>query len=193
MAEYTLSANEQKIIDAVSIPQYYNDQVVSRRQGFRRISPERPSGICPFHDDTDPSFHFWKEKKIYRCFGCGATGNVIGMHIRWMKEEYGRYMDKTTAIKELADMYGVELELDEKGNMKQESVFDIAKRNLLSSSDKPKGKMTVSEFRTFNNQIKGQLSRMSFADGSRASQMYYKLDLMLSSYLAEEKAKGLKS
>ena len=34
-------------------------------------------GVCPFHDDHSPSMSVSKEKQIYTCFSCGATGNVI--------------------------------------------------------------------------------------------------------------------
>ena len=34
-------------------------------------------GICPFHDDHSPSMSVSKDKQIYKCFVCGATGNVF--------------------------------------------------------------------------------------------------------------------
>lgn len=34
-------------------------------------------GVCPFHDDNHPSMSVSKEKQIYTCFSCGATGNVF--------------------------------------------------------------------------------------------------------------------
>ena len=34
-------------------------------------------GVCPFHDDHSPSMSVSKEKQIYTCFSCGATGNVF--------------------------------------------------------------------------------------------------------------------
>ncbi len=33
-------------------------------------------GVCPFHDDNNPSMSVSREKQIYRCFSCGASGNV---------------------------------------------------------------------------------------------------------------------
>ena len=33
--------------------------------------------VCPFHDDTNPSMSVSREKQIYRCFSCGASGNVF--------------------------------------------------------------------------------------------------------------------
>ncbi|OCN03677.1 hypothetical protein A4S06_04765 [Erysipelotrichaceae bacterium MTC7] len=34
-------------------------------------------GVCPFHDDHDPSMSVHVDKQIYRCFACGAGGNVF--------------------------------------------------------------------------------------------------------------------
>lgn len=34
-------------------------------------------GLCPFHKEKTPSFSVSQEKQIYKCFGCGETGNVI--------------------------------------------------------------------------------------------------------------------
>lgn len=34
-------------------------------------------GVCPFHDDHSPSMSVSSEKQIYKCFSCGATGNVF--------------------------------------------------------------------------------------------------------------------
>lgn len=34
-------------------------------------------GVCPFHEDHSPSMSVSDEKQIYKCFSCGATGNVF--------------------------------------------------------------------------------------------------------------------
>lgn len=34
-------------------------------------------GICPFHNDTRPSFYVSQPKQIYKCFACGKAGNVF--------------------------------------------------------------------------------------------------------------------
>lgn len=35
------------------------------------------AACCPFHDDADPSLHLNEEKRVFHCFGCGASGDVI--------------------------------------------------------------------------------------------------------------------
>ena len=34
-------------------------------------------GICPFHQDHSPSMSVSREKQLYKCFSCGAGGNVF--------------------------------------------------------------------------------------------------------------------
>ncbi|WZU03017.1 CHC2 zinc finger domain-containing protein [Erysipelothrix sp. D19-032] len=34
-------------------------------------------GVCPFHDDHDPSMSVSPDRQIYKCFVCGAAGNVF--------------------------------------------------------------------------------------------------------------------
>lgn len=34
-------------------------------------------GLCPFHDDTNPSFSVNPTNNLWQCFGCGAGGDVI--------------------------------------------------------------------------------------------------------------------
>ena len=42
-------------------------------------------GICPFHDDHDPSMSVSEEKKFFKCFVCEAKGNVISFVSKYEK------------------------------------------------------------------------------------------------------------
>jgi|GEM_PF-2926592 len=60
-------------------------------------------GLCPFHEDSQPSFYVDDERGFYHCFGCGAGGDVI----HFVMEMDGlSFMD---AVTELARQCGVEL------------------------------------------------------------------------------------
>ena len=45
-------------------------------------------GLCPFHDDHSPSMSVSKEKGIYTCFVCGATGNAITFVMNYENVSY---------------------------------------------------------------------------------------------------------
>jgi len=45
-------------------------------------------GVCPFHDDTNPSMSVSREKQIYRCFSCGASGNVFSFLMNYEHKEF---------------------------------------------------------------------------------------------------------
>ncbi len=34
-------------------------------------------GLCPFHEDTKPSFRVNTKKRAFHCFGCDAKGNAL--------------------------------------------------------------------------------------------------------------------
>ena len=76
------------------------------------------SGLCPFHNEKSPSFSVSQEKQIYKCFGCGESGNVITFV---MKNKNMNFID---AVKYLADRANILLE-DEK------RVNPIAKKKEL--------------------------------------------------------------
>lgn len=57
-------------------------------------------GLCPFHPDQNPSMSVSPKKKIFRCFSCGASGNVINFIQKFKKISYGE------AIREVAKMSG---------------------------------------------------------------------------------------
>ena len=192
---YVMSANEEKIVKELTIPEYYNQVIVPTRHSegrtdFREISDKRASGICPFHDDTDPSLHYWSNNNMFKCFGCGKAGSVVQMHMYWMADR-GQKIDKDTAIKQLGQLFGIELEYDEEGELKTESVFEIARRKFETDQYKDniynQRELTLGGFRTFNNQLKGSIENSPYITGEQAANLYYKLDLTLSAYLAEKK------
>ena len=39
------------------------------------------TGLCPFHNEKTPSFTVSDDKNFYHCFGCGAHGDVISLHV----------------------------------------------------------------------------------------------------------------
>ncbi len=61
-------------------------------------------GLCPFHNEKSPSFTVSKTKEIYKCFGCGKSGNAIGFLMELEKYSY------VEALRWLAQKYNIEIE-----------------------------------------------------------------------------------
>ena len=61
-------------------------------------------GVCPFHDDTNPSMSVSPDKQIYKCFSCGASGTVFNF---LMDYDNITFME---AVKKVADMGGVKVD-----------------------------------------------------------------------------------
>jgi len=60
-------------------------------------------GVCPFHDDTNPSMSVSPDKQIYKCFSCGASGNVFNFVMDY------EHLDFKGALSLLADKAGIKL------------------------------------------------------------------------------------
>lgn len=80
-------------------------------------------GVCPFHDDHSPSMSVSKEKQIYTCFSCGATGNVIKFVMDYENVSFPE------ALKMLADRAGISINVKfSKNNIgadKYKSLYEI--------------------------------------------------------------------
>lgn len=61
-------------------------------------------GLCPFHNEKTPSFTVSPAKEIYKCFGCGKSGNVVSFVMEHEKYSYPE------TLKWLAQRYQIEIE-----------------------------------------------------------------------------------
>ena len=61
-------------------------------------------GLCPFHNEKTPSFTVSPSKEIYKCFGCGKSGNTITFLMEHEKYSYAE------ALKWLAQRYNIEIQ-----------------------------------------------------------------------------------
>jgi DNA primase len=67
-----ISQNEiNDIRNAVSIVDVISSYIPLTQKGKNYF------GVCPFHEDHSPSMSVSSDKQIYKCFSCGATGNVF--------------------------------------------------------------------------------------------------------------------
>jgi len=63
-------------------------------------------GLCPFHAEKTPSFHVHPDRGFFKCFGCGAGGDVFTFYQRHENATFG------DALRALAKRAGVELQPD---------------------------------------------------------------------------------
>ena len=88
----------QQILSRIDIIDVINGFVRLKKRGVNYI------GNCPFHNEKTPSFTVSPTKEIYKCFGCGKSGNTIGFVMEHEKLSY------VETLRWLAQKYGVELE-----------------------------------------------------------------------------------
>lgn len=103
----------RKSNDIVDVISSYIDLVPKGKNYF---------GVCPFHDDHSPSMSVSREKQIYRCFTCGASGNVLTFVMNY--ENIG-FVD---ALKKLGDKVGIHLDIkSSQKDSKYSEFYDIYK------------------------------------------------------------------
>lgn len=62
---------KEKVLESVDIVDVIGERVSLRRKGREYV------GLCPFHDDHRPSLSVSPQKQIFKCWSCGAGGDVI--------------------------------------------------------------------------------------------------------------------
>nr|NGY94195.1 DNA primase [Neochlamydia sp. AcF84] len=67
-------------------------------------------GLCPFHDEKNPSFMIQRGDTHYHCFGCGAHGDAIQFLMAHLK------MSFSEAVESLAERFHVPLEVMEEAD-----------------------------------------------------------------------------
>jgi len=78
-------------------------------------------GVCPFHNEKSPSFMVNQNLQIYKCFGCGESGDLIS----FVEKIEG--VDFKGAIKILSEKYGIQLEEDNysKDDLVKRRIYEI--------------------------------------------------------------------
>lgn len=88
----------QEILNRIDIIDIVGGFVKLKKRGANYL------GLCPFHNEKTPSFTVSPSKEIYKCFGCGRSGNAISFIMEHEKYSY------VEALRWLANKYGIELQ-----------------------------------------------------------------------------------
>ena len=88
----------QQITNRIDIIDVVGEFVKLKKRGTNFI------GNCPFHNEKSPSFTVSPSKEIYKCFGCGKSGNTITFLMEHEKYSY------VESLRWLAARYNIEIE-----------------------------------------------------------------------------------
>lgn len=120
-----MSQIEQSVIDEIreraDIVDVISQYVTLKRSGTSY------KGLCPFHGEKTPSFMISPDKGIYKCFGCGAGGNVFTFLMESQSLSFAE------VVHELARQYGVALRFTESAPEEEQARVLLRKINQEAS------------------------------------------------------------
>lgn len=102
---------------------------------LKKYATDKWKGLCPFHQEKTPSFYVHDDLKFYKCFGCGASGDIIG----FVQQIEG--ISHADAVKRLKAEAGIE---DHFMTVSQKREMEIAMK---------KRKDLMKSFRAWKNKI----------------------------------------
>jgi DNA primase len=105
----------QRVAEANDIVEVIGDYFPLRRAGTTYRA------LCPFHREKTPSFHVNPQRQSYKCFGCGAGGDVI----RFVREY--EHLDFVEAVRKLARRAGIPI-VEEEGDPEDGRRYELRKR-----------------------------------------------------------------
>lgn len=143
---------KEEVRAAADIVEVVSDYVKLKRSGSGFV------GLCPYHNEKSPSFNVNPKYSIFKCFGCGESGDVF----KFVMDQDG--IGFTEAIRQLGDRYGVfipEEESSEPSEQMQlkEGVYHALKfagiffyRNLIENPEAAPA-LAYLEKRGFNREV----------------------------------------
>jgi DNA primase len=95
MAKHSYESLVREIKGRLSITGLVETYVSLKRAGRGFV------GLCPFHDDKNPSFHVNDEIGVFHCFGCGAGGDIIGFVMKYKNLSFKEAVDELASRAEI--------------------------------------------------------------------------------------------
>lgn len=99
----------QRVKQAVDIVEVIGGRIQLKKAG------RNFKGLCPFHGEKSPSFFVSSEMQMYKCFGCGVSGDVISF-----VEAY-EGLTFPEALEQLASKAGITLQKRQRTNKETET------------------------------------------------------------------------
>ena len=114
----------EKLLENVKIEKVVGELIPLSKSGVNY------KGLCPFHDDTTPSFMVSPKKQICKCFSCNTGGNVINFYSKYRKIPY------MEAVKELGEKYNIQLTEIKDENEEELEIYNIIMNDALEFYEK---------------------------------------------------------
>lgn len=96
-------------------------------------------GVCPFHDDTNPSMSVSTTRQIYKCFSCGATGTVFKFIMDYENISF------IEAVKKVADIGGIKISISSNNSFKKQvhstlnDIYDLSLKLYINNLNTVQG------------------------------------------------------
>ena len=107
----------ERIKSHTEIVEVVSDYLTLKKRGSNLMA------CCPFHNEKSPSFNVNPRLGIFKCFGCGKSGDAISFVMEYEKLTYPE------ALRQLANKYGIEIEEDKLSPQARENFSE--KESLL--------------------------------------------------------------
>ncbi|HEX6179659.1 MAG TPA: DNA primase, partial [Chitinophagaceae bacterium] len=157
----------QQIQSRIDIIEIIGEFVKLKKRGVNYL------GLCPFHNEKTPSFTVSPVKEIYKCFGCGKSGNAISFlmdlekysyveALRWLANKYNVAIEETEVSPELRIQQQVAESLHIINNFAQKFFTD----RLFNSQEGEDVALTYLRERGFREEII-QKFQLGFSPGQR--------------------------
>ncbi|NLY63240.1 MAG: DNA primase [Erysipelothrix sp.] len=119
--------------------------------------------ICPFHEDTNPSMSISEEKQIYKCFVCGAGGNVFTFVSKYNNLEF------IQSVKVVADFVNIPLDVQVTSRQPQVEDSKLLPYAIMSES------MNYFNYRLVNTNEANIIDYLKERDLSEADIEYFNI------------------
>jgi hypothetical protein len=92
-------------------------------KGVKKVGGQEYQALCPFHEESNPSFNFNNETGAYYCHGCGKKG--AGFHFYARTHNLNDRRDFPKVLKGIAEDFGIPWEQEQKRIVKTYDYTDV--------------------------------------------------------------------
>lgn len=156
----------QNVLDATDLVRLIGEHVTLKPSG------REYKGLCPFHDDSNPSMFVVPHKGIFHCFACGTGGDALRFVQLHQHVEFGE------ALRYLADRAGIELKPRRAAAAGENAGADDAAEGFSTTQIVEAHRQALSFYRTLlRHERHGSVARALFAQRGISDAMIDRFEL----------------